>query len=155
MKEGEMLQIPVRRAFVKGALLALVTLGVGSCNHRCDCARILNLHPNDKPLDTIKKQKLVPCDTKITADINTGGVDLDAAFLCENDTVTWQIQNRHSFHVKFDNGSPFQHGKSDFTENDASGTVKGQYDKLEVYKYTITVDSKKPVDPQVIGGGNP
>ena len=145
-----MFQIPATRPTAKVLLLLLIALGASSCRDRS-----LNLNPHVPLVKTAKQQKVVPCDTKITADINTGGVDLDAAFLCENDTVTWQVQNRHSFHVKFDNGSPFQHGKSDFTENDASGTVKGQYDKLEVYKYTITVDSKKPVDPQVIGGGNP
>ncbi len=134
-----MFQIPATRPMAKVLLLLLIALGASSCRDRS-----LNLNPHVPLVKTAKQQKVVPCDTKITADINTGGVDLDAAFLCENDTVTWQVQNRHSFHVKFDNGSPFQHGK-----------VKGQYDKLEVYKYTITVDSKKPVDPQVIGGGNP
>ena len=148
-----MFQIAAGRPFAKGALLLLITLGAGSC------CKDYNLNPNVHPAKTAKKNTLVPCDTTITADVNTGGVDYDAAFLCENDTVTWRIPpnlpDKHTFHVKFDNGSPFLHGKSDFTQDDASGTVKDKYDKLEVYKYTITVDSKKPVDPQVIGGGNP
>jgi len=157
-----MFQIPSRRAITKVALLVLVTLGVGSCNDRdCDCARILNLHPNVKSLQTTKNKNLVPCDTVIKVKPDTGGVDLDAAYLCENDTVTWQPPTnetppvKHIFRVKFANGSPFVGGKSDFTEGDASGTVKGNYQKLEVYKYSITVDNKPTVDPQVIGGGNP
>jgi hypothetical protein len=149
VKEAEMFQIPTRLAIARVALLLLIILGAVGCGND------LNLNPNVKPLKTTKKQKVVPCDTKIHADVNTGGVDLDAAFLCEGDTVTWQIPNRHTFHVKFDNGSPFDKGKSEFTEGDASGKVKDHYDKLEVYKYTITVDAKKPVDPQVVGGGNP
>jgi hypothetical protein len=153
MKEGEMLQIPVRRAFVKGALLALVTLGVGSCNHRCDCARVLNLHPNDKPLDTIKKQKLVPCDTDINVDLKTGGVNYDAAYVCPSDQVTWHIDPPHKFKVEFKTGSPFD--KDSFTEKDATRTVQSSYTNLQAYKYSIQVDSLKAVDPQVIGGGNP
>jgi hypothetical protein len=154
VKEAEMFQIPEARAIVKVSLLLLVTLGVGSCSGG-DSVQSLNLNPHVSRPKTEKKTKLVPCDTKINADINTGGVDLDAAFLCENDTVTWQIPNRHTFHIKFDSGSPFVGGKSEFTDTDASGTVIGTYKKLTVYKYTITVDSMKPVDPQVVGGGNP
>ena len=152
-----MFQIPEGRAITKLALLVLITLGAGSCGDR-DC-RSLNLNPHVHPLKTAKKTTPVPCDTTINADVNTGGVDLDAAFLCENDTVTWQIPpnlpDKHTFRVHFANGSPFVNGKSDFTESDPSGTVKDQYKRLEVYKYSITVDSKTPVDPQVIGGGNP
>ena len=149
-----MFQIPVRRAFVKGALLVLVTLGVGSCNHRdCDCARILNLHPDVKPLQTTKKQKLVPCDTDIKVDLNTGGVDYDAAYVCPGDPVTWHINSPHTFKVEFKAGSPFD--KDSFTEKDATRTVQSSYTKLQAYKYSIQVDSLKAVDPQVIGGGNP
>jgi hypothetical protein len=148
-----MFQIPEGRAITKLALLVLITLGVGSCGDR-DC-RSLNLNPDVHPLKTAKKTRLVPCDTTINADVNTGGVDLDAAFLCEKDTVTWQIPKPHTFQVVFKGGSPFQNGKSQFSDQDPSGTVKDKYDKLEVYKYSITVDNKPTVDPQVIGGGNP
>lgn len=148
-----MISIPARwSAAALCSLVALVVLGASSCGKNP------SVSPSNYP-PTTKKTRPVPCDTTITADVNTGGVDYDAAFLCENDTVTWRVPpnlpDKHTFHVKFDNGSPFQHGKSDFTQDDPSGTVKDKYDKLEVYKYTITVDSKKPVDPQVIGGGNP
>ena len=150
-----MFQIPKGRAVGKCALLLLISLGAGSCADReRDCARALNLNPHVNLPKTAKKTKVVPCDTTITADVNTGGVDLDAAFLCEKDVVTWQIQNRHTFQVEFKAGSPFQNGKSKFSDQDPSGTVKDHYDKLEVYKYSITVDSKPTVDPQVIGGGN-
>jgi len=145
-----MFEIPVRRSIAKVALLLLITLGAGSCGDHS-----LNLNPHVHPPKTAKKQRVVPCDTTITADVNTGGVDLDAAFLCENDTVTWQVQNRHTFQVEFKGGSPFKDGKSKFSDQDPSGTVKDEYKKLEVYKYSITVDSKPTVDPQVIGGGNP
>ena len=145
-----MFQTPARRAAAKAGLSLLTVLAAGCCRDHS-----LNLNPHVHPPKTAKRQKLVPCDTTINADVNTGGVDLDAAYLCENDVVTWQIAPKHTFHVKFDNGSPFVNGKSDFTETDASGTVKDQYTRLEVYKYSITVDAKKAVDPQVIGGGNP
>jgi len=46
-------------------------------------------------------------------------------------------------------------GKSKFDDGDPSGKVKGDYKRLEVYKYSITVDSRPPVDPEVVGGGNP
>ena len=149
VKEAEMFQIPARRTITKVALSMLVALGAGGCGDH------YNLNPNANVPKTAKKLKLVPCDTTINADINTGGVDLDAAFLCEKDTVTWQIQKPHTFLVVFKGGSPFQNGKSQFSDQDPSGTVKDQYTKLEVYKYSITVDNKATVDPQVIGGGNP
>jgi hypothetical protein len=153
VKEAEMYQIPGRRIFARVALLALVALALGSCREHD--YRSLNLNPNIPRYKTAKKTRLVPCDTTITANVSSGGVDLDAAFLCEKDMVTWQIAPNHTFHVKFNNGSPFVNGKSDFSEGDPSGMVKDKYDKLEVYKYSIQVDSLKPVDPQVIGGGNP
>jgi hypothetical protein len=109
----------------------------------------------EQPMVAKKKTKTVNCDTTINADPNTGGVDLDAAFLCENDTLTWKVPSGHHFQVLFTAGSPFQHGKSKFDDVDNSGDVKGKYDKLEVYKYSITVDSKPTMDPQVVGGGNP
>jgi hypothetical protein len=152
-KEAEMFQIPEGRAITKLALLVLITLGAGSCGDR-DCSS-LNLNPHVHPLKTAKQTRPVPCDTTINADVNTGGVDLDAAFLCEKDLVTWQIGKPHTFQVVFKAGSPFKGGKSQFSDQDPSGYVKDQYDKLEVYKYSITVDNKPTVDPQVIGGGNP
>ena len=151
-----MFQIP-GRTIAKGVLLLilpLVTFGMGSCRGGDDI-RSLNLNPHVPRLKTAKPNKLVPCDTKITADINTGGVDLDAAFVCENDTVTWQIANHHTFQVVFTGDTPFTQGKKNFSDQDPSGQVKGDYKKLEVYKYTITVDKLNPVDPQVVGGGNP
>ena len=135
-----------RRAASVGVLL-LAAAGINGCHY--------HLNPNVHPPKTAKKQRLVPCDTKINADTQSGGVDIDAAFICENDTITWQIANGHTFHVKFSNGSPFVGNKSDFTDQDPSGKVKGNYTKLEVFKYTITVDQLNPVDPQVVGGGNP
>jgi hypothetical protein len=148
-----MFQIPEGRAITKLVLLVLITLGAGSCGDR-DC-RSLNLNPHVHRLKTAKQTTLVPCDTTIKPDVNTGGVDLDAAFLCEKDLVTWQIDKPHTFQVVFKAGSPFRGGKSQFSDQDPSGYVKDQYDKLEVYKYSITVDNKQTVDPQVIGGGNP
>lgn len=145
-----MLSIQVRRCASAGCALLLIALGAGGC------ARGLN--PNVHPPRTAKQKREVPCDTAINVDITTGGVDLGAAFLCENDNVTWQLPNtptKHTFHVQFANGSPFVGNKTDFTDQDPSGKVKGQYSKLEVYKYTITVDQLNPVDPQVVGGGNP
>jgi hypothetical protein len=119
------------------------------------CGPNYNINPNVTIVKTSKRTNIVPCDTKINADINTGGVDLDAAYVCEKDTVTWQIANGHTFHIKFNNGTPFQGNKTDFSDQDPSGKVKDKYNKLEIYKYTITVDQLNPVDPQVVGGGNP
>jgi hypothetical protein len=148
-----MFPFPEARFLGKASLLVLITLGAGGCGD--SQYKALNLNPHTKPPKTAKKQRTVPCDTTITANTDTGGVDLDAAFVCENDTVTWQIKNRHTFKIEFKGNSPFQNGKSKFTDQDPSGIVKDHYDKLEVYKYSITVDSKPTVDPQVVGGGNP
>ena len=142
-----MFQIPATRPIAKVSLLLLIALGASSCGND------FNLNPNVHPPKTAKKQRLVPCDTTINVNLNTGGVDLDAAFVCETDQVTWVIQKPHTFQVVFKGGSPFD--KDKFSEQDPTRTVKGDYKKLEAYKYTITVDSMNPVDPQVIGGGNP
>jgi hypothetical protein len=118
------------------------------------CGKNPSVNPRNYP-PTSKNTRPVPCDTTINADPNTGGVDLDAAFLCENDTVTWKVLAGHHFHIEFTAGSPFKKGKSKFDDVDNSGDVKDKYDKLEVYKYSITVDSLQTKDPQVVGGGNP
>jgi hypothetical protein len=153
VKEAEMFQIPEGRAITKVALLLLITFGAAGCGD--SGIRSLNLNPNVHPPKTAKRQRVVPCDTTIKPNVDTGGVDLDAAFLCEKDLVTWQIDKPHTFQVVFKAGSPFKGGKSQFSDQDPSGYVKDQYDKLEAYKYSITVDNKPTVDPQVIGGGNP
>jgi hypothetical protein len=147
VKEAEMFQIPARRTITKVALSMLVTLGAGGCGDH------YNLNPNANVPKTPKKLKLVPCDTEINIDLNTGGVDLDAAYVCEKDKVTWKIAPQHTFQVVFKGGSPFD--KDSFSDKDATRTVQSSYTKLQAYKYSIQVDSLKAVDPQVIGGGNP
>ena len=127
-------------AAVRCALTVVLLLGASGCPQGPKIAR---------------KSKTVNCDDTIKPDPSTGGVDLQAAFLCEDDTVTWQAQPGHTFQVEFKAGSPFVGAKSKFSDQDPSGKVKQHYDYLEVYKYSITVDSKPTIDPQVVGGGNP
>jgi hypothetical protein len=141
VKENKMHTIAVRcGAAIRFGLVLLLMFGANGCAKQPKIA---------------KKTKAVPCDTTINADPSTGGVDLQAAFLCENDMVTWQVPTGHHFHVEFTAGSPFVKGKSRFDDQDPSGKVKDLYQRLEVYKYQITVDSRPTVDPQVVGGGNP
>jgi hypothetical protein len=143
-----MISIPARWSAAALCSLLLVMFGASSCNKNP------SVTPSIYP-PTTKKNRPVPCDTTINADPNTGGVDLDAAFVCEKDTVTWKVPAGHHFHIEFTAGSPFKHGKSKFDDVDNSGDVKDKYDKLEVYKYSITVDTLQTKDPQVVGGGNP
>ena len=101
-----------------------------------------------------KKLKQVPCDQTIKVDPSKGAYPL-AGYVCENDTVTWDSGGGHKFQVEFKAGSPFVNGKAIFNNQDPSGQIKDHYDQLEVYKYTITVDTTNVFDPQVVGGGNP
>ncbi len=97
-----MISIPARwSAAALCSLVLLVMLGASSC------AKNPSVRPSIYP-PTTKKTRPVPCDTTINADTNTGGVDLQAAFVCENDTVTWQVPSGHHFQVVFTAaGSPF------------------------------------------------
>src|SRR5260221_13585061 len=79
-----------------------------------------------------KKTKAVPCDTTINADPSTGGVDLQAAFLCENDMETWQGPTGHHFHVEFTAGSSLGQGKSEFEEHEPTGKGNDHYQSHEV-----------------------
>src|SRR5258708_25924564 len=97
-----------------------------------------------------KKTKAVPCDTTINADPSTGGVDLQAAFLCENDMVTWQVPTGHHFHVEFTAGFPFGKGKSRFDDQEPSGKGKGPYQTTQVYKSQITLNCRPPRPPQCV-----
>lgn len=143
-----MFRIPVRRAIANVMLLLLITLEAGSCGERP------KMNPHVHPPKTAKNQRLVPCDTTINVDLNNGAYPL-AAFLCENDTVTWQTSDQHHFTVQFNAGSPFVGGQTTFDDLHPSGTVKPNYDRLDLYKYTITIDNTKVFDPEVVGGGNP
>ncbi len=108
----------------------------------------------EKPMAGNRKTKPVPCDTTIVVDPSNGAYPL-AAFVCEDDTVTWDGKG-HKFQVQFNAGSPFVGAQTTtFDDQHPSGKVKNKYDRLEIYKYTITVDTTHVFDPQVVGGGNP
>src|SRR5260370_4386804 len=88
-----------------------------------------------------KKTKAVPCDTTINADPSTGGVDLQAAFLCENDMVTWQVPNGHHFHVEFTAGFPIMKGGSRFVHQNASGNVKDTYKTYLRHEASVNIQA--------------
>src|SRR5258706_15257286 len=127
-------------AAIRFGLVLLLMLGANGCAKQPKIA---------------KKTKAVPCDTTINADPSTGGVDLQAAFLCENDMVTWQVPTGHHFHVEFTAGCPVVKGKSRIYHQGPPGKGNGLYHRLHVYKNPITEDSRPTGDPQRVGGGNP
>src|SRR5258706_16478070 len=109
-------------AAIRFGLVLLLMLGANGCAKQPKIA---------------KKTKAVPCDTTINADPSTGGVDLQAAFLCENDMVTWQVPTGHHFHVEFTAGFPVGEGKSRIEHQDPSGKGKDVFHKLLVLKKQI------------------
>lgn len=116
-------------------MLVLFALGANSCGGKGPAA---------------KKLKQIKCDSDV--DVNAGkGVTKQAVYVCESDTFTWNAKG-HKFTVVFNAGSPFT--SSSFSDQNPTATAQPQYTELTVYKYTITVDANKPIDPQVVAGGN-
>jgi hypothetical protein len=97
-----------------------------------------------------KKTKQINCDSDVDVDV-AKGVKKQAVYVCESDTFTWNAKG-HKFSVVFNAGSPFT--ASSFSDQSPTATTLPQYADLTVYKYSITVDTNPPVDPQVVSGGN-
>jgi len=100
-----------------------------------------------------------PCGKK-TLTIATGvGVKEFLIYICENDEVNIN-PNGHTFKMSFKkNECPFQEGCDDISQTVETKTsiTKHQkhFDKITFIKYSVTVDSSKPIDPIIIGGGKP
>jgi len=130
-----MISIPARCSVAaRCALVLLLLVGANSCSKSPQA----------------KKTKQINCDSDVDVDA-AKGVKKPAVYVCDGDKFTWNAKGHH-FVVVFNAGSPFTNG-STFDDKNPSG-IAPQYGPLTVYKYTITVDSNPPVDPQVVGGGN-
>jgi hypothetical protein len=93
----------------------------------------------------------VACTTTLNVNTQTG-VDVVDAYVCKNDTVTWQ-SNNHVFSVAFKRDCPFS--ASDCKEIDnqhPSAKVAVSPTSPTVYDYAIVVDGKL-FDPHIIPGG--
>jgi hypothetical protein len=137
-----MISIPARWPAAVTCMLVLLTLGVNSCGDH---------HDADGGKGGRAKMKQIKCDSDVDVDA-AKGVKKQAVYVCESDTFTWNAKG-HKFTVAFNAGSPFT--GSSYSDQNPTATAQSQYPELTVYKYTITVDSNPPVDPQVVGGGNP
>jgi hypothetical protein len=137
-----MISIPARWPAAVTCMLVLLTLGVNSCGDH---------HDADGGKGGRAKTKQIKCDSDVDVDA-AKGVKKQAVYVCESDTFTWNAKG-HKFTVAFNAGSPFT--GSSYSDQNPTATAQSQYPELTVYKYTITVDSNPPVDPQVVGGGNP
>jgi len=92
------------------------------------------------------------CTTKINVDPNTG-VDIQDAYVCKNNKVTW-VDNGHIFFVFFKKDCAFGPGgcKQIDNQHPTAGPIKYTTNST-VYDYGIVVDGK-PFDPHIIGGGD-
>ena len=134
-----MISIPGKRLAAMTCMLALLTLGANSCGDHHAVGG-----------GGRAKMKQIKCDSDVDVDA-AKGVKKQAVYVCESDTFTWNAKG-HKFTVTFNAGSPFT--GSSFSDQNPTATAQSQYPELTVYKYTITVDSNPPVDPQVVSGGN-
>ena len=131
-----MISIPARwSAAVRCALALLLMLGASSCGKAPQA----------------RKTKQINCDSDVDVDATTG-VSKQAVYVCDGDKFTWKGHGHHFVVVFAGASSPFTEG-ANFDDNHPTGTAP-QYSGLTVYKYSITVDSGKPFDPQVVTGGN-
>jgi hypothetical protein len=146
VEEAEMFQILETRAMAKCALLLSISLGVGSCgDHQVTSGG------GGQRRD---KKKEIYCDPDVDVDVsNSGkGVKKKAVYVCAGDTFTWKVPAGHTFSVVFSGDTPFT--GSTYDQKNPTAIAQPNYPELSVYKYSITVDSNKPVDPQVVAGGN-
>jgi len=134
-----MISIPARWSVAaRCALVLLLMVGANSCGKSPQA----------------KKTKQIKCDSDVDVDVAKpgNGVKKQAVYVCEGDAFTWNVPSGHHFAVVFNAGSPFT--ASSFSDQNPTATAQPQYGALTVYKYSITVNSNPPVDPQVVGGGN-
>ena len=103
-----------------------------------------------------KKTKTFDCgkEQDITVDLQKkNGVDKQAVYVCDGDTVVWKPANGvNSFVVHFTGDCPLTSCTSDITNNTAQ-TAATQPAELTVYKYTLTINGTQVFDPHVVGGG--
>ncbi len=133
-----MISMPARwSAAVRCALVLLLILGASSCGKTPQARRT----------------KQINCDSDVDVDATTG-VSKQVVYVCDGDKFTWKAHGHHFVIVFAAGSSPFTEG-ANFDDNHPTGTAQPQYTGLTVYKYSITVDSGKPFDPQVVTGGNP
>jgi plastocyanin len=140
-----MISTPARWPAVVTCMLVLLMLGANSCGGDHQVAG-----GGGK-----KKTKQINCDADVDVDVsNSGkGVKKKAVYVCPGDTFTWKVPSGHTFSVVFSpDSTPFT--GSSYDQNNATATALSTYPELTVYKYSITVDTNKPVDPQVVAGGN-
>lgn len=137
-----MISIPARWPAAVTCMLVLLTLGANSCRDHHEA--------EERGKKGRTKMKQINCDSDTDVDASKG-VKKQAVYVCESDTFTWNAKG-HTFTVVFKDGSPFT--GSSFSDKNATATAQTQYGPLTVYKYTITVDSNPPIDPQVVSGGN-
>jgi len=140
-----MRSIPARWPAAVPCMLALLTLGANSCGDHQVAGG------GGKRRD---KTKEIYCDADVDVDVsNSGkGVKKKAVYVCAGDTFTWKVPSGHTFSVVFSAGTPFT--GSSYDQNSPTAITLANYPELSVYKYSITVDSNKPIDPQVVAGGN-
>ena len=104
-----------------------------------------------------KKVKTFSCGTKqkITVDPNKkNGVDHQAIYVCENDTVVWDKGTGvNSFVVHFID-CPLASGcATDITDNTPQTVLPSLPPEITVYKYTLSINGQQVSDPHVVGGG--
>ena len=93
----------------------------------------------------------VACTTTLNVNTQTG-VDVVDAYVCKNDTVTWQANN-HVFFVFFKHGCPFSPNDCKEIDNQhPSAKVAVTPNTPTVYDYGIVVDGQL-FDPHIIPGG--
>jgi hypothetical protein len=109
-----------------------------------------------KPEVQAKKPKTFDCgkEQDITVDLQKkNGVDKQAVYVCDGDTVVWKPANGvNSFAVHFNGDCPLTSCTSDITNNTPQ-TAATQPTELTVYKYTLIINGTQVFDPHVVGGG--
>lgn len=119
--------------FLGRSLLLLLISGLSSCE--------------EQPKKVTKTVTFECKDQIVTVDA-AGNANPPSVYVCEDDTVTWQLAHP-TFTIEFTGESPFKDNKKTFHNNEKSGRAKHEA-VVTVYPYQI--DGKEG-DPQVIGGG--
>ena len=113
----------------------------------------------DRGIDSARRGKdSFACgDQTVTVVLGDGTRPKDV-YLCQGDKLTWKPDG-HTFLVTFPNKYPFEGSPTSFRNNPQNpnspvGSPPAKHiASLAVYHYTITIDGKEVVDPQVVGGG--
>src|SRR5258705_9114448 len=141
-----MISTPARWPAAVTCTLLLLMLGANSCGDYQGAGG------GGKRRDNKKE---IYCDPDVDVDVsNSGkGVKKKAVYVCAGDTFTWKVPSGHKFSVVFSpDSTPFT--GSSYDQNNPTAITQANYPELSVYKYSITVDANKPIDPQVVAGGN-